>query len=408
MKLLKTIAVAVVALAAYVQTSSAVTIYITGSSAFRTAANAAISANLVGATQKSSSGSIGFIWTGGTFNGNPVTVKATYTGSGAGIQTVAASGTGTPFTVPYVNDAFVNGGNDPTAASPGYTVDNHVPDFGFSDVFQGATDFTSDNGYDDLTDNKVAICTFKWIASKNFPAGLSVDPQFLQYLFTAGKAPLSMLTGLTTDEHAVIFATGRDPDSGTRITAFADSGVGISTPVLQYKPVITSGAVTSHALYPIQTINGVSTGTAGNSGEASGGTLRGNLTATLPTSGLTDEAAGTTAAYYISYLGIKDAASVAANTTELAYKGVVYGTNATSTTVPMVQEGKYSFWSYEHIINDPNYITAPASTFYTSVKNTIQGFATGNANLDAGIQDDAAMHVKRDSDGAKVKPKFAF
>ncbi|HSI16018.1 MAG TPA: hypothetical protein VK961_28475 [Chthoniobacter sp.] len=407
MKLLKPLAVAALALAAFVQTSSAVTIYITGSSAFRTAANAAISANLTGATMKASTGSIGFIWTGGSMAGfGAVTVKATYTGSGNGIQTVAASGTGTPLTVAFVNDAFVNGGADPVSTASG--IDNHVPDFAFSDVFPGATDFTSDNGYDDLVDNKVAICTFKWIASKNFPAGLSVDPQFLQYLFTAGKAPLSFLTGNSSDEHAVIFATGRDPDSGTRITAFADSGVGISTPVLQYKPVISAGAVTSHALYPIQTINGVSTGTAGNSGESSGATLRGNLTATLPTSGLTDEAAGTTAAYYISYLGIKDAASVAANTTELAYKGVLYGTNSTASTVPMVQEGKYSFWSYEHIVNDPNYITAPASTFYTSVKNTIQGYATGNANLDAGIQDDAAMHVKRDNDGSKIKPKFAF
>ena len=52
--------------------------------------------------------------------------------------------------------------------------------------------------------------------------------------------------------------------------------------VKQWKPTATGGAVTSQALYPVELINGVSTFAAGNSGEASGSTLRGLMTNTIP------------------------------------------------------------------------------------------------------------------------------
>src|SRR5262249_21960122 len=160
--------------------------------------------------------------------------------------------------------------------------------------------------------------TFKWLGSKNFPLGtgatnvnqgtvfgsgyrvssINVEPNALNALFTGGSIPLSQLTGSNSagDQHTILFPTGRNPDSGTRATALADSGVGVLATLLQMHPTSSAGAVTSQALYTVETIAGLSTIAPGNSGEATGGTLRAFLGLTLPATGLTGESGTTTAA----------------------------------------------------------------------------------------------------------------
>ena len=298
-----------------------------------------------------------------------------------------------------------------------------MPDFCFSDCYQSTTPFTADAGFTDSTsggnDFIVGIVTFKWMASVGFPQGTattntsttiqssySVEPNFINQLLSVGKAPLSMLSGSSADRTKEIFATGRNPDSGTRIAALADGMYGVTKVVKQYLPTINgSNQVTSHTLYPIETINGISTGAAGNSGEASGGILRTYMKATLPTSGLTNETAGTTAAYYVTYLGIGDASKVEGTANggavELCYKGIPYSTTA-------IQDGTYTFWSYEHVM-DRGDLASPALDVETAVVSTIQGYNSTNANISgSGLQDDTNMKVRRSGDGALVKPKFTF
>lgn len=439
MKSFKTIAAASLFASALGQVAFATDhVYITGSTAFRTAAIAAINAavNLPGGptgddTSIAGTGKTSYIWEGGTdpVTSQPVTVCATFTGSASGVGIVATS-----TAIPFLPDGST-GHNNPSAyddsagTTPHAGYPKSVPDFTFSDVYQSSTPFNVSAGYTDLSpqDSIVGIVTFKWLASKGFPLGTggttsttkfssyNVTPTFLKQLFSTGAAPLSFLSGVVADQHKEIFATGRNPDSGTRITALADGLYGINTFVKQYHPVISGGAVTSHALYPVETIFGLlSTGATGNSGEATGGNLRSFLQATLPTSGLTGQNAGCTGAFYLTYLGIGDASSVEGNSTtdgavELTYGGVLYSTAA-------IQQGQYSFWSYEHVMDRGDLSpsggaagTSAATDIETSVVSTIQGWDSTNTNINgSGLQDDANMKVKRSGDGLFIKPKFVF
>jgi hypothetical protein len=133
---------------------------------------------------------------------------------------------------------------------------------------------------------------------------------------------------------------GRDEDSGTRLDAFAETGFGIFTPPFQYQPTITgtpgaSGMVASIAPWPVNTVNGI-TYPVGHSGYSSGGTLA----SVMGTPGSLAGAGG----WFISYLSTGDAATaVGLGAATMTYNGVAY-------SLPAVQEGQYTFWSYEHLM----------------------------------------------------------
>lgn len=483
MKSLKFLAAATMLAAALAQHASAVApthIYITGSSAFRSGAIAAIgtmthlgntagvngivagggtgndttytNANPPAGTATNGTQNTSFIWEGGFVTNadsstTPVTVCATFTGSETGCATCLGS-----LAIPFLPDGSTGTANastylDAQGAKPNLTTTSYhdagnnlhngvysptvvfVPHMTFSDVFQGTTPFNgtlalgtpfnTTTTFANGNDNQVGFVTFKWLASKNFPLGtgstgvnegtvfgtgyrvssLSVEPNALNNLFTGGSIPLSQLTGSTSDQHTILFPTGRNPDSGTRGTALADSGIGVIASLLQYQPTSSSGVVTSHVLYPVETIAGLSTGTDGNSGEATGGTLRAYMALTLPATGLTGESASTTAAYYVTYLGTADAANAAVLGigTELSYKGVPFSING-------IYQGQYTFWSIEHLYDRGDLTGTPAQ----AEANLLTALnATTTANLSkAGISNldvtNNVFQAVRFGDGTQV------
>ena len=259
----------IVAAVTMVGTASAQTkIYVTGSTAFRTAAVTAIN-TVLGVTPAawdgnssgvtSSTNANVQIWNTGTY-----IVKASWSGSSGGIQTVA----GAPhFNVRFLANIGTNGvvagsnNNDPRG-SGSTNAETHVPDIAMSDVFQGGSPFNGTVGgvaYASLTDNKVGIVTFRWTASASFP-GTDMTPQIAQYLYTnVGVAPPSLWTGLSSDASKVVYAGGRDADSGTRGTTFAETGIGIFASVQQWQPInISGGSIGDIKLYDPETINGIS------------------------------------------------------------------------------------------------------------------------------------------------------
>jgi len=469
MKSLKFLAATALAVGGLVQEASAQThVYITGSTAFRSAAINAITAavNLTGSAKLVTNGGTGndstytnanypntqfsgtvtqqtsFIWEGGYIgsgaSSQPITVHATFTGSETGICTclgkepipfLTAGSTGTANPSAYLDGQSAL----PNLTTTSYTDENSnsrtgfystsvlvIPDFTFSDVFQATTPFqsgstlslgtpfnsgaskypgaTASPTYPTGNDNQVGFVTFKWVASKNFPlrggstnvsetpftgsytvSNVNVEPNALNALFTGGSIPLSQLTGLTTDQEVQIFATGRNPDSGTRATALADTGIGVTTLVYQYQPQVansTSTAVIQQAPYPTETIAGITTTQPGNSGEGTGGVLRGYMGFTLPASGLTDEGAHVTAAYYLTYLGTADAGKIAGTGVELSYKGVPFSLQA-------IYQGQYTFWSIEHIY-DRGDLTSPKSTVEGAIITNLENTTTANLS-NAGI-----------------------
>ncbi|MDR3401062.1 MAG: hypothetical protein P4L99_01085 [Chthoniobacter sp.] len=493
MKSLKFLAAATMLAGALVQQASATTqhIYITGSTAFRAAAIAAIGSvthlgNTSGVNGIVANGGTGndttytnstppagtsttgtqnttFIWEGGYITNSdssttPVTVCATFTGSTGGYETNMGS-----LAIPFLPDgssgttanksAYADAaGSIPNLTTFTYTdssSNSHngfypttvlvVPQLNFGDSFQSSTLFTPGSialgspynttaTFVQGNDNPIGFVTFKWLASKNFPLGtgstgvdqgtifgsgyrvssINVNSNSLINLFTGGSIPLSQLTGSTGDQTTQLFATGRNFDSGTRTITFADSEIGTGTSVYQYEPASSGGVVVSQQPYPIVSVDGLSTVTLGNSGEASGGTLRAFLGLTLPSIGqpnfpITDEGSDVTAAYYVTYLGTADASNgaVAGTAVELSYKGVPFSAQG-------IYQGQYSFWSVEHIVDRGNLTGVPLQ-FRKNLVTTFNGFAStafskaGLSNLDV---TNNVFQASRQSDGGLISVTF--
>src|SRR5262245_36819910 len=230
----------------------------------------------------------------GTVNGVATTIKTHWTGSEGGIQTVA----GAPvFNVTYLADNTVTL-PPPGNKLPSNTVlsDSSVPDVAMSDVFQASSKFKAGRfkgvTYQALNSavttaglpagQVVGVVQFKFVASNSAPAGLAnMTSQNARDLFTNGKMGLSMFTGVNADEGFTVYATGRDFDSGTRLTALAEVGLGAQATVKQYQPQKGGVLATTccgtldgppFKIWPAGSVNGVPWG-VGNGGYSSGGDL---------------------------------------------------------------------------------------------------------------------------------------
>ncbi len=412
MKSLKFLAAGILASAAIVPAASAQTkIYITGSTAFRSATVNAITATLSGTvTTASDNASLtsanAVTWTGGNISGNPVTIKASWSGSSGGIQTVAGSYN----TVRFLPDGATGTSNaDPrTIGNPAETA---TPDIAMGDSLQTSTPFlagtaTSGGGtptYVQLNETPVGIVSFTWAASAGFPTGKSMTKQLALYQFGGtGSVPLALYTGLDADQAtllggatSVVYATGRDPDSGTRVQTLAESGYGVFNNVSQWKPTVSGANITAMALYPVQTINGISTVVAGNSGESSGSTLRNYLTKTLTSGAYQNGEPGPS--YLITYLGVSDFNSVSGSgAVALSWNGVPFSQSA-------IINGQYTFWGYERVMTRPS-ISGVKATFATNLTNTILGTSSATLNPNVKLSD---MAVSRTGDGGPIiNPNF--
>ncbi len=408
MKLSKYIMAGILALTIVSSTFAQTKIYITGSTAFRATVTPAITAVLAGSLSIAYDGNTAGVtsqnnanavtWTGGNIGGTAVTIKASWSGSAGGIQTVAGAPT---FNVRFLPDGAVGSANsDPR--NPANPAESAVPDMDMSDAFQAATPFRGTfQGvtYSNLVDNNVGVVTFVWAASKNFPLGTgsgtsssySMTPQLAQALYPGGLIPLSMVTGLPADHNTGVIATGRDFDSGTRITQVTENGIGVSTLLSQYKPTVSAGVITHLELYPVTTINGVSTQVPGNGGESSGSTLRGYLVNTMAVAAAQEVDSSLTGGFLMAFLGVSDYNNVSANAVKVLHNGNDFSQQG-------VMEGKYTLWGYEHL-QYKSTLAGIKLTFATNLKNRILTSTSAELNPSVALSD---MQVQRFADGGTI------
>jgi hypothetical protein len=296
--------------------------------------------------------------------------------------------------------------NDPRGGSS-TNAEPHIPDMNFMDTFQGGSPFNGTVGgiaYATETAPIVGVVTFRWTASENFP-GTNMTPQIAQYLYTnVGVAPLSLWTGNSADASKVVYAAGRDPDSGTRATAFAESGIGIFSSVQQWQPInVSAGSIGDIQLYPAETVNGI-TYPQGQGGESSGSSLRAFLTNTLSATAA-GEYNGATTGYLVAYLGVSDSNGVISgqvapngNAVGLTYNGVAFSQTA-------VEQGQYTFWGYEHlgrVGNLDNNNTSGGKLFFAN--QLVAGLlGSSDATLSPNVKF-GNMAVSRSADGGNVSP----
>jgi hypothetical protein len=401
MNALKKLFVASLSLAAVTGTyAQSTTIRIIGSTAFRSAAVTGIEdilnpgytfgySGTSGATKASQSVFVGTTKVGGY----SVVIKCSWTGSVGGVQTLAQV---SPL---ITNSTFLSetANTLTTAGTSGLASNYDAPvtaDVSMSDSFQGSTMFTG-GSYLTLVDTKVGVVPFVWAKGSSDDTAVSpslanvtnMTPLQAKALLGSGVLPLSLLTGTASDSTIDVLAVGRDEDSGTRLDAFAESGFGIFSLPNQYQPTIPTGSsvITGIALYPVNTVNGI-TYPIGQSGYSSGGTLATTLN-TPVASGTLDTFNNKFA--LIGYFGTSDAANVNGGNNNLTYNGVPY-------TVTNVQEGKYTFWSYEHLMYRPTL----SGTQKTVADQLAQQILTADATA-AGLLI-SSMHVSRSVEGGVV------
>src|SRR5450432_1750422 len=407
MKLLKLMTGSILALALAGSVQAATTMRVTGSTAFRSAAQTAITnifdvgtltyAYLDNAGGTATLTSTSAAMFSGKINGVTTTIKSHWTGSEGGMQTVA----GAPnFTVTYLPDTTSllppPGNKLPSTTA---LTDASVPDVEMADSFQAASRFRGTvNGITYQTLNKthktvglpagqiVGVIQFEYVGSNSTPAALTnVTSQNARDLYTNGHMALALFTGNPADETFTIYATGRDIDSGTRLQTMSENGLGGLAILKQYQPfkggVLANtccGALDAppYSLFPVATINGI-TEPLGDGGYSSGGDL---------SNGIANTSSGDTS--FVTYLGLSDATTAVSNGAHaLSYNGTPYSQTA-------VQEGDYTFWGYEHLL----YRDSTVAT----VKNVADKLALQIFNTDAPAPHYNDMRVSRAVDGGVV------
>ncbi len=376
------------------------TIYLTGSTAFRSAVHTAITHILQpGFTYAyagtSFTGASQAIFTGTAMTNNlSVIIKTSWSGSLAGIETVSQSVASTVNT--FLTNATVQttGG---TSNAPAVYDPPTIPQVCMADGLQETSQYPSPQ----LVENKVGVVDFKFVKNHGAPASLTnMTPLLAQALWNNGSLPLSLFDGNAGDSNIIVYATGRDPDSGTRKTALLETGVqtfvSALTPaqVLQYEPLNGTNqvnkanqvAITSLTNWPAETVDNIAF-PVGDGGYSSGGDL--------------SYAMGQSSPYIlVTYLGLSDAATTESLngglSTDLTYNGVTFSHAA-------VQNGQYTVWAYEFL--DYNQASSPlAPSANVKAVADLLAYQIANESLSSVGESLSSMNVTRSQEGGPVTP----
>ncbi len=378
------------------------TLHLTGSTAFRSAVQTAIlqilqpgySVAFVGSSYAGAGEAIISGTTISNINGAPapVVIKTYWSGSLAGIETVSQQ---IPLANFLANTNTTAGGTNTALSSPGFDA-AAIPEACMSDGFQLTSQYAPPQ-YPALTNQNVGVVSFKFFKNLGAPAGITnMTPLLAQALWHNGSLPLSMFTGNSADASTIVYATGRDPDSGTRKDAFLESGIQsfssslAAVTVLQYAPsnsagLVTAknpGAITSQGPWIPEVVDNISF-SRGNAGYYSGGDLAVAMGQTSPF-------------IYLTYLGLSDGVTAEKlGATELTYNGVPY-------SHPNAENGQYTYWTVEQMDWLPlgvGPITANQLQLAQILADQI-----ANENL-AGVGESlASMTVTRSQEGGPVTP----
>lgn len=400
MNIIKTALAALTALAfaGAASAQTATTIRITGSTAFRAATVTAVQNILnpgftYGYVGTSATGANQATFVGTTKVGNlSVIVKCSWGGSVGGVQTIAQQSPVVTTANPYISETSALTATGAVLTATSATFDSPAnADIAMSDSFQGSTAFTG-TGYNTLVDTVVGVVPFVWTKGSSSDAAVqaalanvtNITPLQARVILAAG-APISLLTGAAADSSIYVYALGRDEDSGTRLTAFAESGFGIFGSPIQYQPTLTGGAIASIVAWPASTVLGINYPT-GHSGFSSGGTMATNLN--TPVAASARDAFNAKFAL-VAYFGVNDANGVNGGANNLTYNGVAYSADA-------VREGRYSFWGYEHLMY--------RSTLTGNARTVADQLASQIKNTDATASGVllSTMHVSRVTEGAVI------
>jgi hypothetical protein len=244
-----------------------------------------------------------------------------------------------------------------------------------------------------LSDYQVAAIGFSWLATPG--SGItSLSKTQAAHLLTNGAINAYELNGRLSDTNGIFVAVGRNTDSGTRVNAMAQSGLGYSPGLNPTNGIVTNTAKqwlvidtnttytmfdgasiitntsTTKALvttYPQEVVDGI-LDAAGTGGRSSGGDVCAKMIA-VPANRLpTNSVGGST--YVIGYASWNDAVAKNVLTgaiTPVAYTGT--GTKPIQCDNESIKAGTYPFYTIEHLLVAPSASSAAQSAAATIASN---------------------------------------
>lgn len=323
-------------------------VVIAGATAFRAASHAAISSYLGASVRVVHTGTSLSGASAATFSGThagiagTITIRTAWNGS---VEGVKAAAEGLPVDTIPTSQLPVSG-----TATGGTATEEKTATMGFSDSFKESTGIAVGEDFSgaDVNDIQVGVIPFLWVANEGAPFTNITDSQ-IKTILTNGFVKAQLFTGAFGGINARnVYAVGRNRDSGTRIAALANGGVGLSSSIKQYRAVDNGSSWAT-----ISALNYAGDDQKTN-GETSGGTVSNFLRATSASVSVNGGSA--VAIHLVGYVGVSDANSAIANgAVGLSYNGVPFSNDA-------VKNGSYTFWSYEHFFHN-NTLTDDEQTF---------------------------------------------
>jgi hypothetical protein len=394
MKMNKTITALVLALGAASAADAQQQIYIAGATVFRTDIYYALRDMGLTVQAGATTANNTFTFTGTVNNSTIGTI--TNGSSGQSVQVfVALTGTAEVFPI-LVNDVSPIYTNTSGAA---FSYANGA-DLGFSDVQQNSTiyanlappnELSSADGLASSFGAGIAVEPYVWAASADANGKVgNVTPYIVNDIFVNGTEPLSFFDGVATDAGVNVYLIGRTNDAGTRISAEQVVGFDPGQQVNQYTLNGTLGTPAASGTYQV----------VGNNGYSSSG----NVVKALNVKG---------AGAAIGYIAFTDGATLLNGALPISYEGVSpfigssWTANTTPWNIPGVENGSYTFWSYEHLFVNTKVATTSFiySEFGPDLINAIEYEVVhppaGTVQVDDLIKN---MNVHRNSDGTDVLP----
>jgi hypothetical protein len=396
---------AVAALGIITEVEAANTIFLTGSTAFRGNCYNVLNNNTNAGGPWDSSPAIDRATRGnstpskapymlfhGNINGTETFVSCFWSGSEAGIASVVGNSVNNnPFgplpgapawflltdgSVPYT-DLTASPGSSETNSGTAFPADLAMADTSIA-VSLSSTFTAHDFGV-------VGIVPFSWVKNvQSSPLGTwsrLTDLSHPQIKVLLGFPQVAaFFTGNANDTSNYVYAVGRNKGSGTRVNSLADSGYGITKPVVQF------------SIGGLPFSGGLTLAEVDNNGYESGGDVAKALGVDGSQTQI-DPNFGGTGWIAVGYLGVSDATGIGGTPTGnwLTLNGVMESDGA-------VEEGQYSLWGNEHLYGASGisgYKLTFGNNFVTLVGGQLGG-GTPSAHS-SGIQN-GFMHAQKLTD----------
>ena len=363
--------------------------YITGSTAFRSTAWKAIwqSPNWTGVPTfagRNGSHAAGdncqWMQWHGTYRGIDTFINAEWSGSEAGIRSIAVpSAANNPF-------FLTNGVSGTNSSLPiaGETNNQQVADISMADTSQGVSLNKTPacigmGSLGPITDTgRVGVVTFTWAKNvnsnpSNFWSRVTNISEAQARQLLAGPIVPALITGNSTDTNNFAYAVGRNSFSGTHVNCALACQTGLGFDFQQFSiggfPTVTSGTILAGDPSALDSTSLTVDGYDSGGDVAKALALDGSCQAADPNFGGTGWMA-------IGYLGMSDAASV----TNSSHNFNVWLTyNGVAETDLSVEQGQYNFWGYEHCYGRPvpTVIGTGAGIFGNDLANSFGTLLTG-------------------------------